>query len=60
MIQLFNLTMERENLSPTVTFQIRSSVRGNDLLFLGQSPQFFAFSMQLAKAADNARRELER
>jgi hypothetical protein len=52
--------MERENLSPTVTFQIRSSVRGNDLLFLGQSPQFFAFSMQLAKAADNARRELER
>ncbi len=32
----------------------------DDLLFLGQSPAFFAFSMQLARAADNARRELER
>jgi hypothetical protein len=31
----------------------------DDLLFLGQSPEFFAFSMQLANAADNARRELE-
>jgi hypothetical protein len=32
----------------------------DDLLFLGQSPEFFAFSMRLARAADNARRELER
>jgi hypothetical protein len=31
----------------------------DDLLFLNQSPEFFEFAMQLAKAADNARRQLE-
>jgi hypothetical protein len=30
----------------------------DDLLFLGQSEEFFEFAMQLATAADNARRQL--
>jgi hypothetical protein len=31
----------------------------NDLLFLGQSAEFFEFAMELATAADNVVRQVE-